>query len=407
VTLINLVVARQAIFDRQHSIVAYEILFRSVPEHSHAATGLDGDLMTSTVLFNSLSIGIERLVGDKTIFCNADRGLLTGLVPVVLPPELTVIEVLESVEFDADVLAGCSRLVRRGYRLALDDFVWFEGAERYLELASVVKVDLLQTKPDELADVIERCRQYDVQLLAEKIETEEDYQRCLDLGFDLFQGYALARPRNVPGRTIESSRLGAIRLASSLMDDKFELDEIEEILRSEPGMTYQLLQLAAIGSRDGLRRPVHSLRDAVILVGSVRVQSWAALLLLRHRAGAAGDDLAAALARARMCELLAMSVSPGLGSLAFTAGMLSAFELLLRVPAEEIIAALPLDDELREAAFGGNSQIARIVRDVIDYQAGILSCENRRCGLDDTEFDRASIRSITWAVDAARVVNAT
>lgn len=405
-TLVDLVVARQAIFDREHEIVAFEILFRSVPEHTHAISGLDGDLMTSTVLFNSLSIGIERLVGDKIIFCNADRGLLTGLVPVVLPPEQTVIEVLESVAFDEDVLSGCSRLRRRGYRLALDDFVWFEGAERFLELASVVKIDLLQTKPDDLAPLIERLRQFDVQLLAEKIETDEEYDRCKEYGFDLFQGYALARPRNIPGRTIESSRLGAVRLATSLMDSDFEIEEIERILRSEPGMTYQLLQLAAIGAKDGLRRPVRTLRDAVVLVGSARVQSWAALLLLRRQVGVSDDDLSAALARARMCELLAQCVSPRLAPLAFTAGMLSAFELLLRVPPSELVAALPLDDELTEAAFGDGSAVARIVRDVVDYQAGLLTATDRRSGLDEQDFDVASMRSILWASDAARAISA-
>lgn len=209
--MIDLVVARQAIFDRAGAIYAYELLFRSVGTDSPQ---VDGDVMTGTVLFSSMNIGIQRLVGPKFIFCNADRGLLVGDVPITLPPQKTVIEVLETVLPDEEVLLGCRRLIRAGYRLALDDFQWFDGAESLLELASLVKIDLRLTSVAELPDLIARCRAFGVELVAEKIETEGELQACLDLGFDYFQGYALSRPRLVPD-PIDQGRAGPDRLPTN------------------------------------------------------------------------------------------------------------------------------------------------------------------------------------------------
>lgn len=419
---IDLVVARQAIYDAQLEVAGYELLFRQHETSTDSSTtrsrngmraapsaaatrDADGDLMTSTVLFSTLNIGVERLVSDKLMFCNADRGLLLGRLPITLPPERTVVEVLETVALDEDVLAGCTRLAGRGFTLALDDFVWVDGVEPFLELADIVKFDVMATRGEELAELVERCRPFGVRMLAEKIETEEELEQFRALGFDLFQGYALDRPRVVAGRTLESSQLGALRMSASLLNSEFDLDELEDILRTEPALALQLLQLASIGARGGMRREIRTLRDALVLVGAVRVQSWIALLLLRRQNAIPDDRLTTALARARMCEVLAENVSPHQSSVAFTAGMLSCFDLLLGVELSEIDKQVPVGPELREAAFGQRTPIAKIVRDVTDYQAGRIS-ESRRSGLSDQHFDVASMNAIMWAVEAIQRVAA-
>lgn len=408
-SVLDIVVGRQAIFDRDLQVVAYELLFRSRADAEIAGTDLPGTLMTANVLFSTFSIGIEQLVGDKLMFCNADRGVLDGSVPIVLPPEQTVIEILESVTCDDEVIDGCLRLLGAGYQLALDDFVWFDGAERLLELASVVKLDLLQYSESELTDVVSRCRDHNVRLLAEKVESEAQLDLCMELKFDYFQGYFLERPRNVSGRTLSGSQLGTARLAASLLNREFEVAELEDIVRTEPGLAYQVLQLAGIGSRHGLRRQVRSLRDALILVGPMRVQSWLALMMLREHNTPSQHDLVVALTRAKMSELLALHLSPKLGPLGFTAGMLSAFDLLMRVDTAEVIAALKLDDELHAAAFGGDTPVSRIVRDVIDYQSHLVqpTAAPRGCGLGDDQFDAAALRSLSWAVDVTNTIESS
>jgi c-di-GMP-related signal transduction protein len=212
VSALEIVVARQAIFDRNLQVVAYELLFRAAAQADLADTLVADGLMTANVLYSSVNIGIENLVGDKLMFCNADRDVLTGRIPMVLPPAQTVIEILETVVTDDEVVDGCVRLSGLGYLLALDDFVWFDGAERLLDLVSIVKIDVLAYDEQGLVDIVARCAAFNVQLLAEKVETEAVLLFCLDLGFDYFQGYLLERPRNMSGKTLSGAQFGSDRI---------------------------------------------------------------------------------------------------------------------------------------------------------------------------------------------------
>jgi c-di-GMP-related signal transduction protein len=402
----DVVVGRQAIFNTDLAVIGYELLFRSVeaaeiPAAELHAGRFSGDLMTSEVIFSSVSIGIDRLVGDKLVFCNADRGLLLGEIEATLPPHQTVIEVLESVCIDDEILAGCRALVEQGYRLALDDFMWFDGAEELIELAWMVKIDLRVVTGDNLTRLVKRCQSHGVALLAEKIETAEELARCRELGFEYFQGYLLARPRIVPGRTLDGSHIGRMRLAAQLLSDEVDFDRLEEIIRTEPGLTFQILRLASIGTHYGTRRDIRSMRQALVMVGARRIQSWVALLMLARPAATSTEDIAVVLTRARMCELLAGRLNPATASMAYTAGMLSAFDVLLGLPMADILEQLPLDEQLRLAAFEQVGPLGEIVADVVGFQnrpeqAGRLV---DRYGLS---LHLASIRALTWAVDATR-----
>jgi c-di-GMP-related signal transduction protein len=407
VTALDIVVGRQAIFDRAREVYGYELLFRTVDGINPADAGLDGDVMTSTVLFASMNIGVDRLVGHgRHMFCNADRGVLTGAVPVTLPPERTVLEILETVTPDAEVIDGARKLAAAGFRLALDDFTWFEGAEVLVDLVQIIKIDLMLQPPHELPALVRRLRQYRVLLLAEKIETEQELDRCMALGFDFFQGYALGRPRVVPGRTLEASVAGRLRITASLLAKDFEVSELEQILRTEPGMTYQLLRLAGAGADNGMLRRIRSLREALVILGSRRLRSWVALLMMMRAGPISNDDITAVLTRARMCELLALSTMPRLAPLSFTAGMLSAFDVLLQVPIEDILYDLPLDEELRSAAFNSSTQVGRLVQDVTDYLSGRRNTPPQRSGIPEQDFHLASIKALMWAVDAVASVTA-
>lgn len=396
--LTSVLVGRQPIFDRNLAVVGYELLFRSAP--SEAGPAVDGDTMTSDVLFSAMSLGVNRLVGDKMMFCNADRGLLVGDIPVTLPAEQTVIEVLETVSPDEEVLAGCRRLVAAGFRLALDDFVWFDGADTLLGLASIVKIDIQQMPPEDMVRLYHRCRSYGVQVLAEKIETDEELERCRALGFDLFQGYALGYPRSVSGRVLDASALSRMRLAATLLSKEIEYDELERIARSDPGLTYQLLQAACVGRLGEARRRVHSIREALVLLGERQLQNWLAFLLLRRSVHHSDEGMATALVRARMCELLAAQGDPKLAGFGFTAGLLSAFDLLMNMTPDEVIGALDLDTRLSAAAFGDTSPMGRLVREVIAHETGMT--EGRYTSIDRDRLDAASSRAYTWTSETTQ-----
>ena len=393
----QVVVGRQGIYDRSRRVVAYELLFRGLSDGS--ARTVDGDRMTAEVLYGALTLGFDHLTDGRTAFCNADRGLLLGHVPLTLPPEHTVIEVLESVELDDEVIAGCGRLVELGYSLAADDFVWRPGAERLLPMTSVVKIDVLDTPWPEVLELVARCRQYDVRMLAEKVEDAAAVERCERAGFELFQGYALERPRVLAGATVEPTQLSRLNRATSLLGGELDLEQIEQVVRFDPGLALQVIRLASMGRPGETRHRVGSLHEALVLAGSRRVQNWVALLLARPRGTGDPARFTSTLIRARACELLAAGIDRSLGSLGFAAGMLSAVDVLLQVPPEQAQASLPLSDELREAAFGATSPVGRVVRDAIDYQLG-KSHPVRRSGLDDLALHAAFGSAFAWAMSS-------
>jgi len=327
------------------------------------------------------------------MFCNADRGALTGTAPVTLPPERTVIEILETVEPDDEVVAGCRDLARRGYRLALDDFTWFEGAEELLALASVVKIDLRAGSRAEVSAIARRCREHDVSLLAEKVETDEELTWALGAGFDLFQGYAIERPSLVHGHDLSPSVLTQAQLAATVLSEDLDFDQLEDILRREPGLVVQLLQLASLGSDRGLRREVSTVREALVLLGTVRIRQWMALTMLSGRGQPAADGLATALVRARTCELLSQHRAGLRPDVAFTAGLLSALDLLLGAPREELSDRLELSDDLREAAFERIGPLGALVQEVVDGQHALEAGESV-----EPHLAAATAVAFTWSL---------
>lgn len=404
---VDVVVGRQPIFDRSLNVFGYELLFRQLSlegdvASSSASPTVDGPLMTPEVVFNSVSIGIDRLVSDKRVFINADRSLLTGSVPLLLPPDRVVVEVLETVLPEPEVIAGCRRLVARRFTLALDDFVWFAGAERLLELASIVKIDVLALDPQQVRSTIARCRQFDVRLLAEKVETSAQLARCVELGFDYFQGYLLARPDVVAGRSLNPDSFSRLQLVARLLDEACEVEEIEAVIHREPLLTQQLLQLAGLGAAHGLRREVRTIREAIVLLGAHRLRGWAGLMLMIPRGDTQREDVSTALVRARMCELLAESLGPLVAQWAFTAGMVSAFDLLLGMEIRRVLDTLPLAADLRSAILGDDSPIGKILADVCQFQLGHLSSANRS-GLSTLAMTRAWAEALEWAMQVSRI----
>ncbi len=386
-------VARQPIVDRAGAVVGFELLYR--PTHPDTPRP-DGEQMTAQVVLGALSIGLDQLVGDKTVFCNAERGVLVGDTPVTLPSARTVIEILETVVADDEAIEGCRELVGQGFALALDDFVWREGAEQLLELASVVKIDFRASTRDEVAALAARCRAYDVLLLAEKVETDDDVEWARSQGFDLFQGYAIERPHIVQGRTIGASSVTQLQLALMLLTEDVELEDIEAILRREPGLVVQVLQMASIGAYGGVRHPIRTVREALVLLGSNRIRKWIALTMLSAHAAGSVDGLAISLVRARTSELLARQRETCDPDFAFTAGMLSALDLLLGLPVDELAETLDLADDLKAAAFRHEGGAGAIVAEVAAYQDALR--DPRTVEQPSPDVDGAAAAAFAWAL---------
>lgn len=389
--LARVVVGRQPIFDRNLLIVGYELLFRS-PSFLHSAGDeTPGDEMTASVFAGALSIGLRRLVGDKDIFCNADRGVLSGAVPLLLPPGRTTVEITDSTHYDIELEEGCRQLTSAGYRIALDDFAWFNGAEKVLALASVVKIDVRKRGLEHALQQAAAVRPFGVQTIALKVETEAELARCLAHGFDMFQGFALARPTTISGAKLEASKLGVLQISAAALNSTVDLGELERIIRRDPALTVQLLEIASIGAPGEWHEPIRTIGGALDYLGIERLRSWVTLLRLRSTRHTTADELVNVLTRARACELLA---EPDDASFAFTVGMVSALDRFLRIPIEELVELLPLEPELLDAAFRSAGDVGRLVQRVIRSESGG----------GDVDIARAVTQAQDWAVQSAELL---
>ncbi len=391
-------VGRQPIVDRTGAVYGYEVLHRptgSLPVPS------DGDRKTAEVLLNTLTLGLEALVGDKAVFVNADRAVLTGELAVALPPRRTVIEVLETVELDTEVVDGVRRLAGEGYAIALDDFVWRKGAEHLLDVVSIVKVDMLTTPADAVAELVERFASERAMMLAEKVESADAIAAARELGFDLFQGYGVERPTLVAAHALAPTSVARTELAMTMLRDEFEYDDIEATLRHEPELTAQLLHVASLGAASGLRREVRTIREALVLLGTRRIRQWIALTMLSGHPTGSVDGLAVAVTRARICESVATRRRLS-GEFAFTAGLISALDLLLGCEVTDLAQSMSLSSELRDAAFWGEGPMGAVVSEVAGYEAAVRYGESDELS---PELDELAVEAWQWALPFLRALS--
>jgi len=396
----SFLVGRQPVFDAEFEVQGYELLFRGP-----ASPRPGGDSMTADVLVRAgLDIGLEGLVGKKLAFVNATRAFLVSDDAFPFAPGETVVEILEDVPRDTEVLEGCRRLVAAGYTLALDDYSWSDGPDPLMDLASIVKLDVLAQSTEQLATMLRRFGNANVKWLAEKVETHEQLRVCQDLGFDLYQGYVLSRPEVVKGNALSPSRLACLRIIERLCDPMTSARDIEKIVQTDAALSYRFLRAAGAGASRGLYRKISSVREGVVLLGERRLRSWVTLMLLSDGGRGSDEKLRIAMTRARMAELVAGAALPRLIDESFTVGLVSALDILLQAPLEQVLDSLSLADELRDALLEQRGPLGRILADVLAWEVGGGTMEPSS-GLDLASVEKAYIEALLWAQETCDVVN--
>lgn len=388
-------VGRQPIFDDQLEVFGYELLFRSP-----AGGDQDGDRKTADVLVHAgLDIGLDRLVGTKLAFVNATRSFLVSDQDFPLPPERVVVEVLEDIVADEAVVAGCRRLVAKGYRLALDDYVW-RADDPLLPLAAIVKLDVLTIPGADLARQVERCSVYGAKLVAEKVENLDQLEACRRAGFDLFQGYLLSRPETVAGAALTASRTTCLQLVRRLCEPDISFDEMQRIVETDVGLSHHLLRAAGSGAAGGLRRPVSSIREALLVLGLRRLRSWVTLMLVAGANGGSDEQVAIAMTRARMGEQLAAEIGLAKPDTGFTVGLVSALDLLLGRPLDEIVDNLALTPEVEAAILDHSGPLGAILGDILDWELGRPPLP-QRSAIDPATMEECYLEALSWASEVS------
>lgn len=398
-------IGRQPIFDREMRTQAYELLFRARDEGR--AIFLDGDTATSEVIQNTfVDIGLQRLVGNKTAFVNLTRSFLINGTAFAFPHERVVLEVLEDIEIDDEVIAGVRALSERGYTIALDDYVYDPRHAPLLELARIVKIDLSRLNEHELHEHVRALGRFQVKLLAEKVETEDQYRSCLDLGFDYFQGYYLSRPTVIQGQRVPANRLAVVHLMSRIYRSTLDLRDLETQISQDVSLSYHLLRFIN-SAFYGLSKPVESIRRAVVYLGQNAIRNWITIMALRSLDDEHSDQLVTALVRARMTQRLAEDSGLSHADSFFTVGMFSSLEQILHLPMREVLAELPLTDEVNAALLNREGVMGAALNCALAFEEDSPEDTRRFGALDAERTGQLYLECVAWAHDVETTVSKT
>jgi EAL and modified HD-GYP domain-containing signal transduction protein len=393
-------VGRQAIYDVENEVFGYEISFRDLD--ADMSSPEDVERATSQVLVTTfLDIGVERLVGEHPAFVQVTRPFLTGLLPVPSPPELVVLEIGPEVAGDVALLKAVGRFAAEGFRIATDFETFRAGGGALLRLADFVKVDMSSAPVGELPSYARAIRASGALPVAVNVGDEDALAAATRAGFALFVGPLFARPQLVGGPGLSPSRLSCVRLLGAMLADEFDLDELEDVLRTDPALAYRVLRLAN-SAGVGLRGHVTSVRQALVLVGPESLRGWLVVMALADMGATDTDRLSWALTRARMCELLTEHVPGVKADQAFLAGLLSALVELLGTDVAELAAHVGATPELSAALISGSGPIGVVLGAVVQYEAGGGGLEVIG-PVDVVTARRAYLAAMAWSLQLSTV----
>ena len=394
---------RQPILDRNQEIIGYELLFRSA-EIDHAVFESYSHASSSVISLALASFGINEVLGGKLGFINIHHELLFSEMLELLPIGQTVLELLETILIDDEVSERCRELKKKGFLLALDDHEYDESNTDIYYIVNIIKIDILLTGMEELPNVVRQLRKFPVKLLAEKVETVEQFQICNDLGFDMFQGYFFARPVVLNRRKIDVSGIALLKLLQQLtMGASIEM--IEMTFKENPGLSYNLLKLVNSVAL-GMREKIKTLRHAILLLGLNHLRRWTQLSLFAgHDARSINHPLLEmAAVRGRLMEIMLRQISSRTASdeqaeAAFMVGILSLLDVLFETPMEEIIANLNLTDDVSSALLKREGKLGRMLLlteklEVTDFDA--VTPLLGECGVSLDQLLQSQLEAFNW-----------
>ena len=344
--------ARQPILNRAQDLFAYELLFRTA---AHGSANVTNDsVATATVMANTAELGMHTVVGNALAFVNVDMAALASDFVRFLPHDKVVFEILETVQVTPELIARVTQLVRLGFRFALDDVIAsLDDLQQLLPVIDFIKVDIRAISGQNLTNLVTELKQSGKKLLAEKVETLEEFDQCVALGFDYFQGYYFAKPLVMSGKKLSPSQLAIVRLMTMIQRDA-DSAEIETAIKQDVSLGLNLLRLVNSPGAGVVHR-IDSISQAVTILGRLQLQRWLTVLLYsepRRGTGVLSPLLVLATTRGKLLELISFAFNPTdrqAAERAFTVGIMSLVDTLISLPMTTILEQILVGDEVRDA----------------------------------------------------------
>ncbi|GFE61514.1 cyclic diguanylate phosphodiesterase [Geobacter sp. AOG2] len=399
----NFFLGRQPILNRKQEIVGYELLFRATT--ANRAEFESYSQASTSVITSALSnFGLHEVLGGKFGFINVYLGLFLSELLELLPIGQSVLELLETIKLDGHIAERCRELKKLGFKLALDDHVYSPEYHEFYSVVDYVKIDILETDAEQLPEIVGKLRQWPVKLLAEKVETVDQFETCAALGFDYFQGYFFERPVVLNKKRLDVSGRAMLKLLQQLTMDA-PLEEIEQTFKENPSLSYNLLRLVnsvALGTREKIK----TLRHAILMLGTNHLRRWIQLSLFsgNDARGIENPLLEMAAVRGRLMETLVLqklqqSASSEQSEEAFMTGILSLLDVLFETPMDEIISHLNLNEEIYSALLDRSGRLGDLLSlaeklEITDFDAVMLLLD--QCNITLDELLAAQLEAFNW-----------
>lgn len=393
-------VARQPIFNRHKELFGYEILFRNGFENFY--NSLDSDASTSKTLINSfLVIGTDSLTGGRRAFINFTETTLRTNLANFFPKEVLTIEILETIPITSEIIAIAKNLKSRGYKIALDDFVFSDEYRELLPFADIIKVDFLNTTTYERVQIHNETSHLNIKLLAEKIETYEDFHAALGLGYSYFQGYFFSQPEIIESRDIPVYKLNYLEILQQIHNDDVDFGKLEEIIKRDVSLSFKLLKFINSASF-GFASQIGSIKHALALLGIREFKNWLSFVVLHSIAQDKPQELiVTSLIRAKFAELLASSSQfKAAASECFLMGLFSLVDAFFDKEKKEIFEQLPLADEIKNAILHNKGPYSGIFQFITAYEKGNWELVNKisqELQIPAEQITQTYRKAIEWA----------
>jgi len=401
-------VARQPIFDPEYNVVAYELLYRDGLKNFYYGSRAD-NVATSILLSNAfLTFGIENLVAGKRAFINFDQYSITQRIPELLNPDNITIEILETVQPDKTFINEIKKLKEKGYCVALDDYCQAYDFEEVIDLVDLVKIDFFQNSHDEIEAQVKRFKGLGKVVLAEKVETKEEFEWAKGIGFDLFQGYFFAKPAIQTKRKLNNSAIQYMKLMSELNKDEPDFKKTSDIVKLDVALTYKLLKL--VNDIVKPSKKIGSIQQGIALLGLVKFRRWLMLSVVQNMASKETYELSkVALFRTAFLSSIAQhsNLHEEEEALALL-GSLSVLNTILEIPMEEVVEQLPLEDSLSKTLLNQESEYSLAYMICLNYEKGDfdhIEDDIEKIGYNISDLKTDYVAAIKWAEETYNQLN--
>jgi len=399
----NIVVARQPIYDKKLNVIAYELLYRRNTKLNEYSEPDDNLATVSVIIGTLLNGGLENITDNKFGFINFTDSLLKNDAIRLLSSKHLVIEILETVDPTDEVLNACDELIKLGYTIALDDYVYTDSTKKFIKYAKIIKMDFQNTTDDMLKTIVKKYKKSGIKFLAEKIETKKDFIKAKLFGYSYFQGYYFCRPELVENKVLLPLQMAALQVYEMLRDDNCDINKLTEIISYDPGMLYKLFRLANSVEYGGRYITKHA-NLAVMRIGLKELRTWILFILMHGMNTEKPDELIKqSIIRARAAEEICVRTKLSSDISGFSMlGLFSLLDALLDIPFNVILSSINIHEKIKAALMDSDANddiysiVIRFIRayDNANWEEAVKA--GKHINLSIEEYGNIYLNTIKW-----------